>query len=100
MLGCMTTQLESLRKLSVVVADTGDLDAIARYRPRDATTNPSLLLSAAQNERFRPLVLEATAGPGSTEAALERLFVRFGCEILARIDGRVSTEVDARLSFD
>jgi transaldolase len=96
----MANQLESLGKASVLVADTGDLDAIARYRPRDATTNPSLLLAAAQNERFRPLVLDEVAGAGSTEVALERLFVRFGREILARIDGRVSTEVDARLSFD
>jgi len=97
----MPTQLESLRKLSVVVADTGDIDAIARWKPQDATTNPSLLLAAAQDPRYRRLVEEAIGrSGGDTEAAIEHLFVAFGCEILKHIAGRVSTEVDARLSFD
>ena len=97
----MPTQLESLRRHSTVVADTGDIDAIARWRPQDATTNPSLLLAAAQEARFRPLVDEALErGRGAPEAALEWLFVLFGREILKHMPGRVSTEVDARLSFD
>ena len=84
------TQLESLRKHSIVVADTGDIDAIARWKPQDATTNPSLLLAAAQDPRYRHLV----------DRDVERMFVNFGKEILGHIAGRVSTEVDARLSFD
>jgi transaldolase len=86
----MPNQLESLKKFSVVVADTGDIDAVARWRPQDATTNPSLLLAAAQDARYRHLL----------DADMDRLFVNFGCEILSHIPGRVSTEVDARLSFD
>ena len=86
----MPNQLESLKKHSVVVADTGDIDAIARWKPQDATTNPSLLLAAAQDARFRHLV----------DADADRMFVLFGKEILGHIAGRVSTEVDARLSFD
>ena len=86
----MATQLDSLRTHSIVVADTGDIDAIARWKPQDATTNPSLLLAAAQNSRFRHLV----------DADADRMFVQFGKEILEHIAGRVSTEVDARLSFD
>jgi transaldolase len=82
--------LQSLRKSSIVVADTGDIEAIAKWRPQDATTNPSLLLAAAQDTRYRHLVV----------ADMDRLFVNFGCEILKHIPGRVSTEVDARLSFD
>jgi len=82
--------LDSLRRWSVVVADSGDIDAVARYRPRDATTNPSLLLAAAQDPRYRHLL----------DADPDRLMVNFGREILRRIEGRVSTEVDARLSFD
>jgi len=97
----MTNQLESLRKHSIVVADTGDIDAVARWKPRDATTNPSLLLAAAGDGRYRRLVEDALArGRGGTEATLEWLFVNFGREILGHIEGRVSTEVDARLSFD
>ncbi|MDW8468531.1 MAG: transaldolase [Burkholderiales bacterium] len=83
-------QLDSLRRLSVVVADTGDIDAIARWKPQDATTNPTLLLSAAQDARYRHLVDRDPA----------RMAVNFGCEILRLVPGRVSTEVDARLSFD
>ena len=84
------SQLESLKKLSLVVADTGDIDAVARWRPQDATTNPSLLLASAEDPRFRHLV----------DADMDRTFVNFGCEILKHVAGRVSTEVDARLSFD
>ena len=108
----MTTQLESLQRHSVIVADTGDLDAIQRFRPQDATTNPSLILKAAQDPRFTRIVGDAIAGrnprgserrnsaAGSVETIVDRLFVGFGLEILTRIPGRVSTEVDARLSFD
>jgi transaldolase len=86
----MTTQLESLRKQSLVVADSGDIEAVARWKPQDATTNPSLLLASAEDPRFRHLM----------DREVERVFVNFGCEILKHIPGRVSTEVDARLSFD
>ena len=97
----MPSQLDSLRKHSVVVADTGDIDAVARWKPQDATTNPSLLLAAAQDPRYRHLVEDARArSAGDVEALMERLFVAFGCEILKHIPGRVSTEADARLSFD
>jgi transaldolase len=97
----VASQLDSLRQHSTVVADTGDIDAIARWRPQDATTNPSLLLAAAQEARFRPLVEDALGrGRGAAAPALEWLFVLFGREILRHVPGRVSTEVDARLSFD
>jgi transaldolase len=97
----MTSELDSLRRHSVVVADTGDIDAAARWKPQDATTNPSLLLAAAGDPRYRSLVEEAVArGKGSVEATQEQLYVAFGREILKHIPGRVSTEVDARLSFD
>ncbi len=86
----MPTQLESLRKHSLVVADTGDIEAVARWKPQDATTNPSLLLSSAEDPRYRHLM----------DRDMDRVFVNFGCEILKHIPGRVSTEVDARLSFD
>lgn len=101
----MATLLEALARHSVIAADTGDLDVIARYRPRDATTNPSLILKAAQDPRYRPLVERALREPvrpeEDREAALaDALFVAFGREILERVPGRVSTEVEARLSFD
>ncbi len=86
----MTSQLESLSRHSLVAADTGDIAAVARWKPQDATTNPSLLLSAAQDPRYRHLV----------SLDMDRLFVNFGREILKHVAGRVSTEVDARLSFD
>ena len=92
--------LESLARHTVLVADTGDLDAIAIHRPRDATTNPSLILKAARDARFEPLVTDALSRARDTEDALDRLFVAFGDAILALVPGRVSTEVDARLSFD
>jgi hypothetical protein len=99
--------LESLKRYTQVVADTGDIEAIARYQPRDATTNPSLLYQAAQKPRYQPLVEEAAhyalRFPGDqaarTEAFMDKLFVNFGCEILKHVPGRVSTEVDAGLSF-
>src|SRR2546421_5301714 len=94
-------QLESLRSQSLVVADTGDIEAVARWKPQDATTNPSLLLTAAQDPRFRHLVDAAIReARGDTAAAMDGLFVQFGREILKHVTGRVSTEVDARLSFD
>jgi transaldolase len=100
--------LESLKKTSVIVADTGDIGSIARLKPQDATTNPSLLFQAAQNPAYRPLVDEALAhglqargdGAAKAEAAMEKLAVNFGREILRHVPGRVSTEVDANLSFD
>src|SRR5882757_6130575 len=95
------SQLASLRKHSIVVADTGDIDAVARWQPQDATTNPSLLLGSAEDPRWRHLLDEAIRqSRGETAAATDRLFVLFGREILKHIAGRVSTEVDARLSFD
>src|SRR5918999_5234116 len=97
----MTSPLESLRKHSLVVADTGDIEAVARWKPQDATTNPSLLLTAAEDPRWRALVDEAVKkAAGDTSLAMDWLFVQFGREILKHVAGRVSTEVDARLSFD
>ena len=97
----MTSQLDSLRQHSLVVADTGDIEAVARWKPQDATTNPSLLLTSAQDPRFRHLVDGAIKDArGDTAAAMDGLFVQFGREILKHVAGRVSTEVDARLSFD
>ncbi|HUK03892.1 MAG TPA: transaldolase [Burkholderiales bacterium] len=94
----MPSVLHSLRNVSTVVADTGDIDAVAKWHPQDTTTNPSLLLSAAQDPRYAALV-EGAFGD-SLERTLDNLFVAFGREILKHIPGRVSTEVDARLSFD
>jgi transaldolase len=97
----MPTFLDALKQHSIIVADTGDIDAIARWKPQDATTNPSLLLAAAQDARYRSVVEAALAkADGDRQAVIDRLFVGFGCEILRHIAGRVSTEVDARLSFD
>ncbi len=100
--------LDALKRYTIVVADTGDIEAIREHQPQDATTNPSLLLKAAQQEAYRPLVEQARAaakalhlsGARETAAFMDRLAVAFGREILAIIPGRVSTEVDARLSFD
>src|SRR5258705_10750333 len=95
------SQLESLRHASVVVADTGDIEAVARWKPQDATTNPSLLLASAEDPRFRHLVDAAIKeARGDVATAMDGLFVQFGREILKHVAGRVSTEVDARLSFD
>ena len=99
--------LDSLKRYTTVVADTGDIEAIAQYRPQDATTNPSLLLKAAQQPPYRALVdaalreAEKAGGEAArTEAFMDHLGVAFGSKILEIIPGRVSTEVDARLSFD
>jgi transaldolase len=94
----MVSQLEQIRKLTTIVCDTGDIDAIKKHRPTDATTNPSLILAAAQKPQYRHLIDEALKYP--REDILDRLFVNFGAAILDLIPGRVSTEVDARLSFD
>ena len=97
------TQLEQLRALSTVVADTGDIDAIARFKPMDATTNPSLLLKAAALPAYAAHIDAAIAqasGNDKVGDACDRLAVAIGGEILKLIPGRVSTEVDARLSFD
>src|SRR6476661_2259859 len=102
------TLLESLKQYTTVVGDTGDIEAIARHRPQDATTNPSLLFHAAQMPAYRHLVEEASelarkrggAHEQMTEEFIDRLFVLFGCEILKVVPGRVSTEVAASLSFD
>jgi transaldolase len=99
-------QLESLKRHSTIVADTGDIESIARFGPQDATTNPSLILKAAQDPRYRPLVDEAVAAAARAPddvrlpEIVDQLFVGFGRRILGLVPGRVSTEVDARLSFD
>ncbi len=95
-------QLEALKQFTTVVADTGDFRQLAQYQPRDATTNPSLILKAVQKADYAPLLqqtVERFRSRGIDEV-MDRLLVRFGCEILQVIPGRVSTEVDARLSFD
>ncbi|MDP9148943.1 MAG: transaldolase [Myxococcota bacterium] len=103
--------LEQLSQMTVVVADTGDISAIKKFKPRDATTNPSLLMAAAQMKEYAPIIeetlgwakKEAGAGAGKdvvVSRAIDRLSVEFGLRILGIISGRVSTEVDARLSLD
>lgn len=104
----MATQLEQLKKMTTVVADTGDIEAIAKFQPQDATTNPSLLLKAASLETYQGLLSEAVkwAKAQSDNAdqqvidAADKLSVLIGLEILKIVPGRISTEVDARLSFD
>ena len=98
----MTSRLEGLKQWTTIVADTGDLAAIERLRPRDATTNPSLILKAAQKPEYRPLLADTLRGhrAEAASAQLDRVLVAFGERILKLVDGRVSTEVDARLSFD
>lgn len=97
----MTSKLEQLKQYTTVVADTGDLDAIARLKPVDATTNPSLLLKAAALPRYTELLEHAVADcAGDLGLACDRFAVAVGQEILKVIPGRISTEVDARLSFD
>lgn len=94
-------KLEQLSAMTVVVADTGDINAIAEYKPQDATTNPSLLLKVAQDERYQEILAAAVEASGGDVAdAVDRFAVAIGEEILKIIPGRVSTEVDARLSFD
>ena len=95
-------QLDALKDFTTVVADTGDFRQIAAFRPQDATTNPSLILKAVQKAEYQPLLQDMVAQfrARPLDEIMDRLLVRFGCEILAIIPGRVSTEVDARLSFD
>jgi transaldolase len=107
----MASLLEQLTQMTVTVADTGDINSIRKFKPRDATTNPSLITAAAQMPEYADVVegglrwAEKQAGPGATEAqvvkhALDHLAVEFGLRILQVVPGRVSTEVDARLSYD
>ncbi|OOF87677.1 transaldolase [Rodentibacter ratti] len=104
----MTTQLDSLRSMTVVVADTGDIEAIKKYQPQDATTNPSLILSASALPQYAPLIDEAVsyAKAQSNDKAQQlidaedKLAVNIGLEILKIVPGRISTEVDARLSYN
>ncbi|OOF49747.1 transaldolase [Rodentibacter trehalosifermentans] len=104
----MTTQLDSLRSMTVVVADTGDIEAIKKYQPQDATTNPSLILSASALPQYAPLIDEAISyakAQSSDKAqqlidAEDKLAVNIGLEILKIVPGRISTEVDARLSYN
>lgn len=104
----MGTQLEQLKKMTTVVCDTGDIKSIKQYTPTDATTNPSLIYQAASDPTYQALIADAIAygisiAPDETLAMshiLDKLFVNFGIEILKSVPGRVSTEVDARLSFD
>ena len=95
-------QLDALKQFTTVVADTGDFRQLAQFRPQDATTNPSLILKAVQKSDYAPLLADTVAKWRGRDLGevMDRLLVRFGCEILATIPGRVSTEVDARLSFD
>ena len=95
-------QLEQLKQFTTVVADTGDFQSIKAYTPRDATTNPSLILKAVQKPEYRPLLERAVRDNPSLSTAdvIDHLLVAFGVEILKLVPGRVSTEIDARLSFD
>ncbi|CAG8465740.1 12144_t:CDS:2 [Acaulospora colombiana] len=104
----MSPVLDQLKQFTTIVADTGDFESIAKYKPQDATTNPSLILAATQKPQYSKLIDEAIeyakSKDGSVEEKVEwatdKLLINFGCEILKIIPGRVSTEVDARLSFD
>ncbi len=95
-------QLQTLKNYTTVVADTGDFNQISAFHPQDATTNPSLILKAVQKADYQPLLADTVAKfrGRPLDEVMDRLLVRFGCEILQLIPGRVSTEVDARLSFD
>ena len=104
----MSSQLDSLKEFTTVVADTGDFTSMQEYQPQDATTNPSLILQAASKPEYKSIVEKAVAenkdsgltGAALTEAIMDRVLILFGIEILKIVPGRVSTEVDARLSFD
>src|SRR3989440_1114371 len=106
--GTKLSQLDQLKKFTVVVADTGDFQSIKEFKPRDATTNPSLIYAATQKEKYFHLLDEVRvdrkssglSGPGQIEDIIDHLLVQFGCEILKIVPGRVSTETDARFSFD
>ena len=95
-------QLDALKQFTTVVADTGDFQQISRFQPQDATTNPSLILKAVQMPAYQQLLQDTLAQHAGAplDVVMDHLLVRFGCSILALIPGRVSTEVDARLSFD
>ena len=95
-------QLQALKQHTTVVADTGDFHQIAQFQPQDATTNPSLILKAVQKPDYAPLLAQTVAEHRGQplDAVMDHLLVRFGLEILRQVPGRVSTEVDARLSFD
>ncbi|MFY9185242.1 transaldolase [Limnohabitans sp.] len=95
-------QLDALKQFTTVVADTGDFKQLSAFQPQDATTNPSLILKAVQKPDYAPLLAETVAAHKGQplDVVMDHLLVRFGCEILKTIPGRVSTEVDARLSFD
>jgi transaldolase len=104
----MTSQLDQLKQMTTIVADTGDIDSIKQFSPTDATTNPSLIMAAAKNPQYQHLIKDAVAFAKSKAQTpedqhvllMDKLFVNFGVEILKLVPGRVSTEVDARLSFD
>jgi transaldolase len=96
----MPSSLEQLRQWSVVVADTGDFEQIQQFHPQDATTNPTLILRASQQEAYREFCRSVTRDAQNIKEAVRQLLVHFGLEILKLIPGRVSIEVDARLSFD
>ena len=106
--GKKLNQLEQLRQFTTVVADTGDFESIKEFKPRDATTNPSLIYAATQKEKYFHLLDKVLAnrkssglsGAAQIEDVIDHLLVEFGCEILQIVPGRVSTETDARLSFD
>ncbi len=95
-------QLDALKQFTTVVADTGDFKQLAQFKPQDATTNPSLILKAVQKADYQHLLKDTVAQfrDRPLDETMDRLLVRFGCEILSLIPGRVSTEIDARLSFD
>jgi transaldolase len=95
-------QLDALKQFTTVVADTGDFRQLAQFKPQDATTNPSLILKAVQKPEYTPLLQQTVERfrKQPLDEVMDRLLVRFGCEILGLVPGRVSTEVDARLSFD
>src|SRR5947208_1785921 len=102
------SQLDQLKKFTKVVADTGDFESIKDFKPQDATTNPSLIFAAIQKEQYAHLLEEVLSdrrnsglnGSAQIEDIVERLLVRFGAELLKIVPGRVSTETDARYSFD
>jgi transaldolase len=102
------SQLEQLKKFTIVVADTGDFESIKDFKPQDATTNPSLIYAATQKDKYVHLLDEVIAdrknsglsGAAQIEDIIEHLLIKFGCEILKIVPGRVSTETDARYSFD
>ena len=102
MLEITMNQLDTLRQFTTVVADTGDFLQLAQFKPQDATTNPSLILKAVQKPSYAPVLQEVVSQYRARpiDEVMDRLLVRFGCEILKTVPGRVSTEVDARLSFD